>query len=93
MALKVRAARVSIGDGGGDDPQVIVNAEVFDDATNRVIASQVLHFSLVGMDQLTNAQKTALVRDAAVAWASQVKANAGKAETLLGLVGASVVIP
>ena len=93
MAIMVRTDDVSIGDGQGNDPTVMVRASVVDDVTNRVIGTQVFMFSLAGMTAMTAAQKRAVVVDAIDTWATAVKANAGSAVPILTLVGASKVVP
>ena len=93
MAIMVRADDVSIGDGQGEDPTVVVRATVFDDVTTRVIGQQVFMFSLNGMAGMTAAQKRAVVVDAVDTWASAVKVNAGAAVPILTLVGQSKVVP
>ena len=93
MAIMVRTDDVSIGDGQGNDPTVVVRASVVDDVTTRVIGTQVFMFSLAGMTAMTAAQKRAMVVDAVDTWATAVKANAGSAVPILTLVGASKVVP
>lgn len=93
MALRVRATKTSIGVGTGDDPQIIVNAEVYEDTNNQIVASQVFQFSLAGIANLTDAQKRAVIVNAADAWAAEVKANAAAATPILTLMGQSKVIP
>jgi len=93
MALMVRADDVSIGDGQGLDPTVVVRATVFDDVTTRVIGTQVFTFSLSGMSAMTDAQKRAMVVNAVDTWALLVKSNAGAAMPILTLVGQPKLVP
>lgn len=93
MAIRVRSDKVSVNDGQGDDPTVIVNASLFDDVANQVIASQVFSFSLAGIRAMTAAQKRAFVVNAVDTWAAEVKANASIAAPILPLVGQSKVVP
>jgi hypothetical protein len=75
-----------------DDPQVIINAEVFDEASGMVIAEQVFHFSLAGMTTQTDAQKRKTVTDPVQAWASEVEANTAKAAPLVALLGVAAPV-
>jgi len=93
VAIMVRADDVSIGNGQGNDPTVVVRAVVYDDVTTRVIGTQAFTFSLAGMAAMTAAQKRALVVDAVDTWAAAVKSNAGSAVPILTLVGVSKVVP
>jgi hypothetical protein len=81
-----------LADAESSDPQVIVNAEVFDEATGMVIAEQVFHFSLLGMDGRTDNQKRAIVSAPVMAWATEVEANTAKAAPLVALLGQSAVV-
>ncbi len=93
MAIMVRADDVSIGDGQGVDPTVVVRATVFDSVTTRVIGTQVFSFSMAGMSGMTAAQKQAMIVNAMDTWAAAVKDNAASAVPILTLVGASKVVP
>lgn len=93
MTLKVRAKNTMLADSASDDPTVFVNVEVFEDSNDQVIASNVISYSLAGMDGMTANQKRTRVQNDAVEWAKTVRDNAIKAAPILTLMGMSGDIP
>lgn len=88
MAYETSIRRISIGDGTGGDPLLIVNADVTDTASHTVVATQVFLFSVAGMSDMDDEAKTALVAGAVDGWAASIADNLAAVAPLLGLVGA-----